>query len=945
MFSSIRKALLIVVITGLPLYIFGQNSHYFSLPKQVNETDYIKHKLIIKIKPDFHSKCSNSEINLPDLQHIFLQLGITTIQKKFPTIKSPDKKFNELGQAYADLSLIYEIDYQSDNNIEQIINLILSTSKVEYAQPQYIQKSLDYIPADPLNFNQYHLPLIKAYKAWDLYKGDTNTVIGIVDWGTDIDHPDLVSNLKYNFLDPIDGIDNDNDGYTDNYRGWDLGDNDNNPQGIITHGCFSSGLSSAKTDNNTGLSGTGFLCKYLPVKISDSNNLGIKSYEGIVYAVEHGCSIVNCSWGNTFNSGPFGQDVITYATINRGALVIASCGNNNSVQPFFPASYNYVLSVSASNNIDTKWSGSSYGYYVDIDAPGENVWSTLDGGTYGASSGTSTSAPIVSGCAALLKSKFPSMSGLQIGEKLKVSADIIDTIYANLPYKYLLGSGRINLYNALTDSMHPSVSLANHNITDLNHDGIFTKNDTLIITGNFINYLSPSTASLKVTLKCLSGNTSMIDSVAMLGIINTLSTTNNNSQPFRVMLKPGILANEDLIFKLTYSDINYSAFQYFNLIANINYLNIDTNLITTTICSEGMIGYNNGNSSQGLGFTYNNSETLISSGGFIVGKSYTQVSDVLPGPTGIFDHDFFSIKNVSKISPSSFSDIETLGIFNDSLAQNTKLNVELKHQSFAWSSAPNDKFIIIRYTIKNRNNILINNLYAGIYMDWDIGNFTKNRIGFDPSNRLGYCFSIEGGTFTGISLLTGGNLIHYGFDNNGSNGSINISDGFATNEKYSALKSSRNDAGMFSGGNDVSQMVSSGPYALGPTDSVVIAFALIAGDHLNSIQNSAAQAKQMYYQTGISENLNSSARDFELFQNEPNPFQYKTQIRFYLNKNINIELALSDIKGLSKEIIYKGELNKGYHTFSLDKKLSPGIYFYTLTSGLFSESKKMSIVK
>jgi serine protease len=946
MISTTARVIAFSLLLGLQSLVFGQNIGLFTLPANAKEDDYLKNKVIVKVKSEYRSECSETAINDPELKKVFTQLGVSTLNKEFPRMKAPDKELNAQGQAYADLSLIYEVGFQSGVNIEKAVNLIQSTGKVEYAQPHYLPKPLDYNPADPLNFNQYHLGLIKAFKAWGIYKGDTNTVIGICDWGTDIDHPDLMGNIKYNNLDPIDGIDNDNDGYVDNYRGWNLGDNNNNPQEGIIHGAFVCGLSSAKTDNNTGLSGTGFLCKFLPVKVCDSNDLGTKTFEGIVYAVEHGCSIVNCSWGNTFNTGPFGQDVVDYATINKGALVIAACGNSNNLIPFYPASYNYVLSVAATNSADIKWSGSSYGYYVDIAAPGENVWSTIDGGTYGASgSGTSFAAPIVSGCAALLKSRYPYLSGLQVGERLKVSADVIDTLNLNSPYKGLIGSGRVNLYSALLDSLHPSVNFINPSITDANHDGSFFKYDTLIIKGGFINYLAPSSPGLIVTLSCLSHNALVIDSVVYLGVINTLQTVNNNSSPFKVYLKSGLAVNEDLIFKLTFSSTNYNTIQYFDLVVNPSFLNIDTNQIATTLTNDGMIGYYDGNSSLGIGFRYNNSETLLYNGGFLVGKSYTQVSDAIYGATGGYDHNFYPVRNLIKLSAPTTADFEAAGIFNDSLALSAKINVIVKQHAYAWTTSPNEKYIILGYTIINKNSFLVNNIYAGLYLDWDIGNSLRNRIGFDAANRLGYCYPIDGGTYTGVCLLSPGPIFHYGFDNNGDNGSIKVSAGFTSSEKYSALKTNRYDAGMFATGNDVSQMLSSGPYTLGTNDSIVLIYALIAGDQINDVQNSAALALQKFYATGISENGNNESDDVILFQNSPNPFSNQTNISFKLNSPQQIELSFTDLNGSNKEIIYQGKLDKGFHSYDIHKNLAAGIYFYSLSANNFFLKRKMCVIK
>ncbi len=941
---KIHSICLLLFFASLVSIGFGQGVQRFRMPHGLTTDDFVTNTIILKIKPEYASSCKNDHIELPMLISVFQQLDVDQLQKKFPNISPPVQKTNSCGQKFADLSLIYEIKYLASENIEIAINNIISTGLVEYAQPHYISKMLDYIPSDPLIANQYHLNTIKALSAWDIVKGDTNIVIGISDWGVDVTHPDLINNIKYNYLDPIDGIDNDNDGYLDNYRGWDMGENDNNPSGYISHGTFTAGLSSATTDNNVGISGTGFNCKFLPVKVCNAAGQGTMTYESIVYAVEHGCSIVNCSWGNTFYSGQYGQDVVDYATINRGALVIAACGNDNNAVPFFPASYNYVLSVAASDINDHKANFSSYGHFVDIVAPGDNVWSTGMGGIYGSSGGTSFSAPITAGCAALLKCRYPSLSGLQIGEKLKVAADIIDTIPFNLPYYDLLGSGRVNIFNALNDSVHPSVQMNNIIYKNNNNEALANPTDTIFISGDFINYLSPTSNNFKVTISCASSHVSLIDSVFNAGLIPTLGTKNNAADPFSILIKPTIPLNENLIFKFTFSDNDYRAVQHYYVYANKDYIDIDTNKIATTLTSDGVWGYINGNSLQGLGFRYNNSETMMYSGGFIIGKSGTQVCDVLYSDPGLWDHDFTVMSSLERIIPSVFSDFDVEGIFNDSQAGTSKINVQVTQRAYAWNAPPNDKFIIIEYAIKNMNAYALSGIYAGLYADWDIGQSTTNRIEYDAASKTGYCFSASGSDYAGIALISAGTPFHYAFDNNGDNGSIKITDGFTTNEKFVALKTNRHESGLSGYGNDVSEMLSSGPHTIAAGDSVVIAFALIAGDHLGDIQNSAAAANQVYYQTGISP-TDAATENVVLFQNQPNPFNDKTKISFYLNKRSALELSYFDISGNVTDIVFAGSLDKGTHSFVLNKTLKPGIYVYTLSGEGFCLNKKMCVIK
>lgn len=937
-----KQLIVFVFLTSVSLFAFSQHQSSFSLPAGVGSNDYHHDKIIFKVKSEFAAQCKDHQIEVESLQKALNSIGVSGVYRKFPDIMPPSAAKDENGRLYTDLSVIYAADINPGLNIVKAVNAIIASGAVDYAQPQYIHQPLNYVPSDPLNFNQYHLGIIGLYAAWDQYRGDTNIVVGIVDWGTDIDHPDLVQNVKYNYNDQIDGIDNDNDGYVDNFRGWDLGEDDNNPQGVITHGCFVAGLAGAATDNNVGISGTGFLCKHLPVKVCNDNNIGTMEYEGIVYAAEHGCSIINCSWGAKFYTGPYGQDIINYAAINKGALILSACGNDDNTRRFFPASYDNVLSVAATNSTDIKWSGSSYGYTIDIAAPGENVWSTLDGGTYGSSSGTSFSAPIVAGCAAILKTRFPALSGVQIGEKLKVSADIIDTLPGNIAYVDKLGSGRINIMAAINDTTHPSVEMINRAFSNTQGGEYFNPGDTVLITGNFINYLEPSTAALKVKLSSTSPYITIYDSVFNIGALSTMGSVSNQSAPFRVLLKSNVPVDYELLLKLEFTDTDYRSVQYLFLNVNTGYINIDTNKIGTTFTSNGMIGYNNGSSLQGLGFTYNSGKTLMAVGGFIIGKSATQVSDAIYGTNGTYDMDFYSLIRAHSVDPPLVSNLDLFTLFNDSLAGSSRLNVEIKSRAFAWDTSDKSKFVLLEYTIVNKNLISVNSVYAGVYMDWDIKNYMSNRTGYDPENKLGYCFSTEGGTYTGISLVSNGPAIHYAFDNDGSNGSINVFDGFTSSEKYIALKTFRNEAGISGNGNDVSSLLSSGPYTIPSGDSVKVVFALIAGDHLGDLEGSADAAYQQYNYAGFEDF--SAENGNVLYQNQPNPFADESIIEFYLSEKQHIRLSLYSLDG-REVLLFDGIKEKGMHQYRFLTVPDPGVYVYTLRGEDFLLKKKCCITK
>ena len=144
-------------------------------------------------------------------------------------------------------------------------------------------------------------------------------------------------------------------------------------------------------------------------------------------------------------------------------------------------------------------------------------------------------------------------SPIQIGEQLKVTADNIDTIPANFPYAGLLGTGRLNMYKALTINNLPSIIMTSNSMTD-NNNMSFEGGDTIRIYGEFKNYLDTSSSSLNVTLSTSSPYATILDSISVLGVINTLDSTNNNSNPFIVRILPSIPVSTEIDFKLTYND-------------------------------------------------------------------------------------------------------------------------------------------------------------------------------------------------------------------------------------------------------------------------------------------------------------------------------------------------------------------------------------------------------
>lgn len=903
----------------------------------LKQTTRFEDKVILKLKEKYRPIASANNIDTIIFTEFYDNIIGSNLYKKFPHVQKPTSFVNAYEQRLVDLTLIYEFDFEKKTTIEKVIKKLKMLNLFEYVEPHYIPQ-LSYTPNDSAIASQYAIGKIKADAAWDVNtntaRGDTNIVIGITDTGIDPNHPEFISQIKYNYADVIDGIDNDGDGYIDNFRGWNFGENNNDPTyRSNAHGLHVSGIAAAATDNGIGIAGVGFNCKFLPINIMDTSGVITAGYEGIVYAADHGCDIINCSWGGA-GRGQLGQDVISYATINKNALVVAAAGNNGSEIDFFPADYDYVLSVANTNSNDSVSATSNYGYKVDVCAPGEDVLSVYnDSSGYRLLTGTSMSSPCVAGAAAIVKSFYPTYTAMQVGEQLKTTCDNIystnDPVYTDK-----LGEGRINLFRALTQNTSPSIIMTARLETD-NKGNLFYENDTIFISGTYTNYLLPA-ANVIATLSSTSEYVKVVDSVVSLGAISTLGTTNNTSNPYKIVVLPNTPLQESIVFKLTYIDVAtaYSHTEYFTIIVNFPYVHIDINDVALTIADNGRIGYYDTDQQNGLGFTYKNYGSLIYEAGLMVGLNSANVSDGIRATGIVTDNDFRSVKIARKVTPTVHSEMDMETAFNDNNAY-SPLPISVQQSAYAWTTSGNRKYIILKYIITNTGNIQLVNMYAGIFADWDItaATFDENRIAFDAENKLAYVFHTgNNGIYGGIQLLSNSApVVHYAVDHVvGGSGGLDLDDnGFSSAEKHLGLSTNRNSAGVGGNGNDVIDILSSGPFILNPGVSVEVGFALIAGNNLADLQKSAQNAQSKYDEIS---NISADA-DNRLFV-YPNPTSGNVRIDFYVSEAINIEIKVLNILGEPVGKVASGMVQMGLHSIEHEiGYLKSGCYFYQLIVG------------
>ena len=375
--------------------------------------------------------------------------------------------------AVPDLDRIYllEIEPQTNLSLEDIVAEYNQSPDVEYAELNY-NVSICRTPNDPLFLIQWplnnlgqmypesgkftHPPGtpdadIDAPSAWDVNTGSERIIVAVIDTGVDYNHRDLLGNIWFNTGEiPGNGLDDDGNGHIDDIHGYDFINEDSDPKDDNGHGTHCAGIIAAEGNNGLDTTGLCWNTKIMALKFLGSAGTGnlTNAVRAFYYAVENGADVASNSW----IGGPYietVQQAINYA-YSQGVIMVAAAGNGNTTVPFYPAYYDHVISVAATDSDDNRASFSNYGQWVDIAAPGVDILSlkaqdSSIGTVYDqyttVLSGTSMSCPHIAAACALLVDIRPGISIDSIEQVLTESADDID--------QEICASGRLNMYAAM----------------------------------------------------------------------------------------------------------------------------------------------------------------------------------------------------------------------------------------------------------------------------------------------------------------------------------------------------------------------------------------------------------------------------------------------------------------------------------------------------------------
>lgn len=870
------------------------------------------------------------------------QYDVYSVFKPYPLKQDVSKRM----PGDEDLNKFVRIKYKGNIDPTDLSNEIINANRdiLEWAEPEFVYDSY-LVPNDPSINLQYHISRINCFQAWDITQGDTNVVIGIVDSGSDLDHPDLSANIKYNYADPIDGIDNDGNGYIDDFKGWDFYYADNDPNIVgdgSTHGSHVSGCASQVANNNIHGAGPGYKCKLRITKHApDFASTSIfNSNDGIVYQYQNGAKVINCSFGSSSYSSAT-QNIVNNAWA-AGVVICASAGNDASNVPRYPGSYDNVVSVAATTSTDLIASFSNYHTTVDVSAPGDNILSTLFDNTYGNLSGTSMSSPVTSGTVALIRSKYPAWTPTQVVDRLKLGVDSIYNI--NPGYVGLLGTGRINAFKCVSD--YPIISLISNTPSDSlygNNDKVYEVNEVVTLSLVYKNtWITGSNISLRLTTT--DPDVELVQDSVYAGTLNEYTTYSTNpSNTFRVKAKSSCPFDKTVTFNLKTSSNAYvnNASATFTVTFRQGWATHTVNNMKLSLTKDGAVGKKTQAYGSGLnipGYTGNQ----ILEGGLMIGISNTKVSDNCRkgnSPATSSDTDFTAINSYSLQSPGVYSNEDGKGYFNDNGAGSNKIGVTVRSESFAWNSAADANYIILRYTIKNTSGSAISNMYSAIYMYYTPnGNNGGTNTALDTANKLGYMYNATTtNPYLGVSILSGQNLNFKALN------ASEVLTGFTTQEKWDAMSSGIVNGSLGPGINCF--VVSAGPMNINNNDSVVVGFAVVKGNDLNEIKTNTGTARNKFGVIGIEPISGVVPQQFELYQNYPNPFNPVTTIKFDVAKADIIKIRVYDILGRETSF-YSSELQPGKYKYDFNgSNLASGIYFYKLESSYFTDVKKMILIK
>lgn len=813
---------------------------------------------------------------------------------------------------------------------------------------------------DPPVINSVEIGIraIKADSMWALgYTGQGRLVCNI-DTGVDGTHPALNHSWRGN------------NGYPAQESWLDSANPGNNfPHDEQGHGTHTMGTICGRSSTGIDTVGVAIDAQWIAARAVDVTGGNIAaSFEwaadpdGDPNTVDDVPDVISNSWGSIGNCPPNYYTLIDNCEAAGAAVIFAAGNEGPGAQTLrIPANrittpYN-CFSVGAVNGANSYFPITSFssrgpsqcdGQTIkpEVVAPGLNVRSCVPGNIYSYLSGTSMACPHVAGAVALLRQVSPNatvdtikwalmQSALDLGpggEDNTYGWGMIDLPAAmelmpdnNEPYVFVSAAYVVDQNNNHPDpgeTIDLHLRLQNTGISIENVAGVISTTDPFtIITSDSVYYGNiaggDTSASADPYVVSFSDNTP----VGHSAVFDLAITGDGGYSAVRnVTLSIGMLADP----AIEDHDIGSARFT----ISNFGQYGLAPTAINTIW--------------NGVGYKLTPTGTnYLFEGALFIGDGPTRVSNGARDDNQNMGDDFNAVTDIELYEPGQHADQEYHSSFND-LNAAEPLGILVSQKSFAFSTPPNDEFIITEYTIANTGIDPLTGILVAHFEDWDMPwNTANDLVNFDRSRNLGYQYYSN--NYRGQQVLSEMGVFSFmALDN-----AVHVyPPAFTLADKWSYMNAGIVDTAITTT-RDCSIIITTGPYDIAPGASVVAAFSILGGNSLADIQANGDAAIVAYDAiTSIDGDFTELPEEFQLLQNYPNPFNARTTIAFSVPAAGQVKLEAFDLLGRKVETILDVYLEAGKHSLVWDcSRLSSGVYFYRITTGDRSSVRKMMLVK
>jgi len=857
------------------------------------------------------------------------------------------------------------------------VKSIQTTPKIESIRPKKPEKTVSSLSLNLSTGVQPNLEVIGAPQAWAQGLTGKGTVVCSFDTGVDGLHPALFDNWK--------GHDGDSSAAWYDPFGKqpfphflpEAGET------LYDHGTHVIGIMTGRDDFTGDTIGVAPDAKWISAAVIGLPYASVidafewaadpdgdpNSFDDVPDVINHSWGVINkiagCNdyfWELIDNTEALGI-INIFAVGNEGSLpqTIANPANraNDSLDCFAVGAFNHMTS---SDNKIVSYSSRGPSDCDDISikpnvvAPGISIVSSVPGGAYDSKTGTSMAAPHVSGAVAILRQYAPNSTPAEIKEALLASCTPYPEAALSPNNDY--GWGLIDIPAAI-DYLTPTFDSdlrVSYFDGSLAGPGETAVGDLAVTNAGHIVY------NVTGNVTGWDEGLSVLTPTIYFGDIDSGQVVAGNIQ-FQASVDDTVSEGRILSVSMTLTgDSDYSkAVKIFIRVGEIDefgspgFFTHQTGAISFTVSDFGQYGFGP-NSFFPLGksgFSFNGSNNHLFEAAFLIGNDADHISDGARNFAEDPDNDFAVKKEGEMVisEPGQTADQETVSIYNDSFAEN-RLGLEIRQKTYSWDSYPDNDFILMEYSIKNNSDVSIDNIYAGLFFDWDIVSFISNCGGYAGDENLGYMYYLdsygEDSGYRGLAVLNPEGVASYRLRDNA------VSEYYTWSEtdKFAALSGGLVDTAV-SVRADLAQIIATGPFSLDAGQSDTAVFAIVAAGSLESLKSAAIRAEYKYnITTDILFSQNDQIPDnFYLFQNHPNPFNPSTTIDFVLKKRRNVSLSVYNILGEKVIRLIDKKLPAGFHSIDWNGvdfdniPVASGIYFYRLSAGDNSATRKMVLLK